>query len=164
MPAIISTIVVVALLLLVLGAIVRFSIVSPLRTRHANNRLRDPDIAGVERICGFPPPADLVRLYRDGVLIDRVELSLVDESKQPQKTWFIGGFYPLTARDVSEQRKVHGISDGIPIADDLDKGVYFVTRDGRIMFRPPGRDALTVEVAPSATALSRFTRVEGREE
>ncbi len=51
---------------------------------------------------------------------------------------------------------VAGIDVGIPIADDMDKGVYFVTPDGKVMFRPPGRGAADIEVAPSAAALSRF--------
>jgi hypothetical protein len=38
----------------------------------------------------------------------------------------------------------------------MDKGVYFVTHDGRIMFRPPGRKPTETQVAPSAEALSRF--------
>jgi len=145
-----------ALLLLVLGAIVRFSIVSPVRMRGAHDRLQDPDAAGVERVCGFPPPPDLVELYRDGALTRRSEFALVDTTREPARTWSFGGFYPLTGQDVMEQRKVHRITTGIPIADDLDKGVYFVTRDGRIMFRPPGCATSEVEVAPSATALSRF--------
>jgi hypothetical protein len=72
-------------------------------------------------------------------------------------------FLPLTGRDVSEQKKVHGVLGGIPIADDLNKGVYFVTPGGKIMFRPPGRDARSIEVAPSATALSRFEVLENED-
>jgi len=37
----------------------------------------------------------------------------------------------LTGRDVLEQRKIHGIDTGIPVADDMDKGVYFVTPMGK---------------------------------
>lgn len=151
-----AAILAIALLLLVLGAIVRFSILSSWRTRGANNRLSEPDVAGVERVCGFPPPADLVEMYRAGTLTSRVEFSLVDRTRQPHQTWFFGGFYPLTAGDVAEQRKIHGLTSGIPIADDLDKGVYFVTRDGAVMFRPAGRNAPVTEVAPSAAALTKF--------
>jgi hypothetical protein len=156
MLPIVVAVVAVAILLLVLGAIVRFSIVSSWRTRGARDRLSQPDAAGVERVCGFPVPADLVQMYREGSLTRLVEFSLVDKSQQPNKTWFFGGFYPLTSQDVLEQRKIHGITAGIPIADDMDKGVYFVTRDGRVMFRPPGRKPAETQVASSAEALSRF--------
>lgn len=156
MLTIIAAVVAVVMLLLVLGAIVRFSIVSSWRTRDARDRLTQPDAAGVERVCGFPPPADLIQMYREGLLTRLAEFSLVDKSQQPNKTWFFGGFYPLTSPDILEQRKVHGITAGIPIADDMDKGVYFVSRDGKIMFRPSGRKPAEIEVAPSAEALSRF--------
>ena len=156
MLTIIVAVVALAILLLVFGAIVRYSIVSSLRTRGAGDRLGHPDAAGVERVCGFPPPPDLIQMYRDERLTRLVEFSLVDKTQQPNKTWFFGGFYPLTSQDVLEQRKIHGITMGIPIADDMDKGVYFVTRDGRIMFRPAGRKPAETEVAPSAEALSRF--------
>ena len=156
MLTIIVAVVAVAMLLLVLDAIVRFSIVSSRRTRVAGDRLSRPDAAGVERVCGFPPPADLVQMYRERSLTRLVEVSLIDKTQQPNKTWFFGGFYPLTSQDVLEQRKIHGITRGIPFADDMDKGVYLVTREGRIMFRPAGRKADEMEVAPSAEALSRF--------
>lgn len=156
MLPIVVAVVAAALLLLVLGAIVRFSIVSSWRTRGSGDRLSQPEPAGVERVCGFPVPPDLVQMYREGSLTRLVEFSLVDRSQKPNKTWFFGGFHPLTSQDVLEQRKLHGITTGIPIADDMDKGVYFVTRDGRIMFRPSGRKPAETEVAPSAEALSRF--------
>ena len=155
LPTVVA-VVAVAILLLVVGAIVRFSIVSSWRTRGAGDRLSRPDAEGVERVCGFPPPGDLVQMYREGSLTRLVEVALVDKTQQPNKTWFIGGFYPLTSQDVLERRKIHGITTGIPIADDMDKGVYFVTREGRIMFRPPGRNPEEMEVAPSAEAFSRF--------
>lgn len=159
MLTIIVAIVSVAMLILVLGAIVRFSILSSWRTRGARDRLSHPDAAGVEKVCGFPPPPDLVQMYRQGSLTRLVEFSLVDKTQQPNKTWFFGGFYPLTSQDVLEQRRIHGITTGIPIADDMDKGVYFVARDGRVMFRPAGRKPDETEVAPSAEVLSRFEAV-----
>jgi hypothetical protein len=152
-----------AMLLLLLGAIIRFSAMSSWRARGARDRLTHADPAGVERVCGFPVPSELVELYQEGSLTRLSELALVDKSQQPRKTWFFGGFYPLTAEDVLEQKKIHGITTGIPIADDSDKGVYFVARDGRIMFRPAGRERGITEVASSADALSRFERVGGEE-
>lgn len=156
MLTIIVAVVALSMLIIVLGAVVRFSVVSSWRKRGAGDRLSHPDAAGVERVCGFPPPADLVQMYQKGSLTRLVEVSLVDKTQQPNKTWFVGGFYPLTSQDVLEQRTIHGITTGIPIADDMDKGVYLVTREGRIMFRPAGRKPDETEVAPSAEAFSRF--------
>jgi hypothetical protein len=153
---IVVAVVAIATLLLLLGAIIRFSIVSSWRTRGGRDRLSQPDVVGVGRVCGFSVPEDLVQFYREGSLTRLVEFSLVDKSKEPNLTWSFGGFYPLTSQDVMEQRRIHGITAGIPIADDMNKGVYFVNRDGRIMFRPPGRKRAETEVALSAEALSHF--------
>jgi len=157
---VVVAIIAIMMLALVLGAVVRFSVVSSWRTRNAEDRLSHPDVDGVERACGFPPPADLVRMYRERSLTTLAEFSLVDTARNPHQTWSFGGFYPLTYKDVSEQRKIHGITTGIPIADDMAKGVYYVTSTGTIRFRPPGRNATEREVAPSAEALSRFQIVD----
>jgi hypothetical protein len=49
--------------------------------------------------------------------------SPLDHSKGPAAIWPIGAFSPLTPRDVLEMTKVSGVKNGIPIADDLDKGM-----------------------------------------
>ena len=66
MLTIVVSIVAIGVLVLVLDAIVRFSIVSPLRTRNMAARVHELELPGVEQACGFAPPADLVRLYSDG--------------------------------------------------------------------------------------------------
>lgn len=164
MLVIVVTIVAVSVLLLLLGAILRYSLVSGLRTKDARLRLRNVDVQGVERVCGFAVPSDLIEMYRTSTLVELVELSLADNTQQPSRRWSFAGFYPLTGRDVQEQRKIHGVSDGIPIAADLAKGVYFVPSDGRIMFRPPGRNVRAVEVARSARHLAEFEVVESDED
>ena len=156
---------VVAMLLLVvtMGTVIRFAVLSPLRRRDARQRLEEPDADGVEQACGFPPPADLVRLYREGSLTRLVEFSLVDKTQHPNKRWSFGEFYPLTYKDVLARRKIHGITAGIPIAGDMDKGVYYAISSGRIVFRPAGRKPVEAEVAPSAEALARFDVVDEEE-
>lgn len=78
------------------------------------------------KVCGFSPPADLVQMYREESLTRRVDISLVGNAQQPHRTWSFGSFYPLTGQDTLEQRTIHGITTGIPIADDRDKGTYLV--------------------------------------
>lgn len=68
----------VGVLLLVLWSIVRFSIISPLRTRGAAERLRHPDVPGVERVCGFRLPRELGDFYAHSPLVDMTEFYLVD--------------------------------------------------------------------------------------
>jgi len=84
-----------------LGAITRFAIVSPAKTKASKSRLRRPEPEGIESM----------------------EFYLVDRSRQPPATWPIGAFSPLTKADVREKMKISRVT-GIPIADDLDKGMY----------------------------------------
>jgi len=141
------------LLVLLLGAIVRYSVVSPHRIRDAAARLRTPDPEGVERACGMRPPDDLVSLYKEAPFIDRAEFYLVDVSTTPSKAWFFAGFNPLTFVDVAEQRRITGVKEGIPIADDLEKGTYYVTERGEIKLRSRSGE---VVVARSVRDLGAF--------
>jgi hypothetical protein len=143
-------------LLVVLWAIVRFSIVSPLRVRGASARLRKPDAKGVERICGFCPPDDLVQFYLRSPLVTREEVSLLDRSSATPKEWFVGSFFPLTAIDAAENLRVFGVSGVIPIADDQAKGVYLVESSGSVVFRPSGRSAKLVAVAKDVGTFAAF--------
>jgi len=149
------TVVLIGFALMVLFAIVRFSIISPARTRGADRRLRHPQPDGIEQICSFSPSPGLVDFYRNADVIERTEFYFVDESKQPAAAWFIGGFTPLTPQDVRERVKIVRV-DGIPIADDLDKGVYYMTRDGTIRLRSPNTPLGDVEVARTIAEFARF--------
>jgi hypothetical protein len=139
--------------MLVLAAIIRFSIISGMRTRGAAARLRNPDVEGVAEVYGFLPPADLVDLFLEADFVPRTEFVLLDNRQAPPRGWEIGRFIPLTRPDVREARLVHGIRDGIPIATDLDKGSYVLLPDGRIVLREPAGESL---VANSARDLRAF--------
>lgn len=147
----------VGLMVLLLGAIIRFSVISPLRTRGNRARLRQPDADGVAEICGFQPPSDLVELYRTDPLVERVELQLVDERHRPARRFDVGAFIPLTPKDVREACAVHGVRDGIPIADDGDKGTYVVLSRGAVVLRSPDVPGREVIVASSVSELMGFT-------
>lgn len=147
----------VGLMVLLLGAIVRFSVISRLRTRGGRARLRQPEADGVAEVCGFRPPSDLVELYRTDPLVERVELQLVDERHRPPRRFDVGAFIPLTPRDVREARAVHGVHDAIPIADDGDKGSYVVLPSGEVVLRSPNVPGREVMVARSVSELRGFT-------
>jgi len=154
--AVALTIALVAGLLALLYVIVRFSIMSSSKTKDAAKRLRTPRVEGVEQIVGFPPPPELFALY-EAPFVESMEFYLVDRLRTPPAIWPIGAFIPLTAQDVREKKKVVEV-DGIPIADDLDKGMYYVTRSGAVRLRSPDVPSKDVEVAPSVRALLGFER------
>ena len=157
------TILVVLALVQVLYGIIRFSVISPIKTKGAKERLRHPEPHGIETVSGFSPSAELLAFYQQAPFLEDVEFYLLDRSKQPSIAWSIGGFSPLTVVDVRENRKVSGVN-GIPIADDLDGGVYFVATDGRVMLSSrnvPGRE---VEVAPSVTVFANFEKTNNPQE
>jgi hypothetical protein len=147
--------VVVGIGLLLLGAIFRFSIISSLRARKSRPLLRTPDLEGVQQVCGFQLPVELARLYREAPFIEQAEFALVDTSKHPPAHWTVGAFNALTPAAVREARAVSGVS-GVPIADDLDKGVYFVDASGAVMLASPNVPGRRVLVAASIRAFSMF--------
>jgi hypothetical protein len=140
------------LLLLVFA---RFSLVSSVRNRGSRSRLRTPDLEGVERECGFALPRELAQIYRDAPFIERLEFELVDTSRDPPPRWPIGRFNPLTAADVREWRSISGVP-GVPIADDMDKGVYFVNEAGAVLLASPNVAGRRLRVAATLQAFSTF--------
>jgi hypothetical protein len=145
----------IAGLLFLLWAIIRFSIFSRVKTRGAHNRIRKPESEGISSICGFELSEELIDLYRNAEFIERTEFYLVNRLHTPPQGWFIGGFFPLSSIDVKENRKVSHVS-GIPIADDLDKGVYYVSQDGTVLLDAPNRKDRRVVVAPNIAAFAHF--------
>jgi hypothetical protein len=152
----VAVVVVLLVLLSFLGVVVRFSIVSAWRSKGARLRLRQVDAAGAAAVVGFRVPEEVVELYRSAPFLTETEFRLIDLSSIPPKEWYIGGFFPLTPVDLREQRRVFGLTDGIPIADDLSKGVYFVASDGRVVFRSPNNTRGDVVVARTARDLAAF--------
>ena len=151
--AAIVAVVFIGTLLLVLGAIVRFSFVSARRTRNSSSRLRTPDVAGLGQVGGLQPPTDLDPFYREERFVEKTEFYLVDPGSRAR--WFIEAFLPVTPRDTKEWRKVSGVA-GIPIAIDQDKGVYYIAADGSVHLQSPNVVNRDVPVAPSIAALRTF--------
>lgn len=102
------------------------------------------------------PSHELIEFYRHATFVESTEFYLVDRSKDPPVTWFVGGFSPLTALDVREELKVSGIVAGIPIGDDMDKGTYFVAADGSVRSDSPNVRGRVREVAPTLAIFARF--------
>ena len=119
-----------AFMIFLLVAILRFTIVSERRMRGAEGRLRRPNATAVAGIVGFAPPADLVPFFEQSPFVDRGEFQLVDRADGVDRAWDIGRFIPLTARDVREALAISSVKHAIPIAWDMDKGVYVVTPAG----------------------------------
>ena len=157
--AVVVLILLISAFLLVLGAIIRFSIISPIRTRGAKNRLRSPNLEGIEQLCGFAPPEDLVTLYRTAPFIESTEFDLVDPNRIPPKAWFIGIFNPLSLIDIREQRTITRVP-GIPIAVDGERGQYYVSQTGAVLLRSPDKAGGDVEVASTIAAFATFEKRE----
>ncbi|GAB3361907.1 hypothetical protein [Lysobacter tyrosinilyticus] len=133
-------------------AIVRFSIISPWITRTSQSDLRHPDTVGTERLVGFTLPPETESFFQSVPFLESFEFVLAAPSG---KRWEIGRFYPLTPRHVRENQKVHGIK-AVPLAADLDKGVYVLLPGGAIAHQPPGAHAQVVTVCQSLRELAGF--------
>ena len=145
----------IGLALLALIFIVRFSIVSPALRTSAKRALRHPQVQGIEAIAGFGPPLELLAFYQHAPFLENREFYLVDRACTPPTIWSFGAFQPLTARAVRENRRIANV-DGIPIADDLDKGMYYVTSGGAVRLRSPNVASGEVHVSPDVTSLLRL--------
>lgn len=151
----------VGLLLLLLYAVLRFSVVSSLRTKGARTRLRRPEPGGIAKVCGFSPPEELVDFYLRCPFVESMEFYLVDRSTAPVTCWAIGEFSPLTIQDVREQRAILGPKlKGIPIGSDMGKGGYYVSKNGAVMLFSPNVDQWTIQVAPNVKAFADFEPVD----
>ena len=148
-----------AFLLLFLGVILRFSFIGPRRTRGARQRLRHPDIRGLEALCGFRPPPELIAFYKETPFIELTEFSLLDHSQTPPAEWIVGAFDPLTLVDTRELLKASG-APGIPIAIDIEKGTYYVDRAGTVRLFSPNVEG---NDAPVASSISEFATFEVRQ-
>lgn len=138
--------------LFMLYAIVRYSIIAPFRTRDSRGRLRTPVPDGIEPLVGFAPDAALLRFYREWPHLERTEYFLVDP--KTDAAWFIGGFDPLARVDVAEKKNVVP-GPGLPIADALESGTYFLLADGSIHFQELGARTRK-KVADSIAELATF--------
>jgi hypothetical protein len=145
-----------AFMVYLLVAILRFTIVSERRTRGAEGRLRYPNATEVAGIVGFPPPADLVAFYERAPFLDRKEFQLVDPTQEAGRAWDIGEFIPLTARDAREASAISSVKQLLPIAWDMDKGVYVVTPAGAVLLVSPNVPGRQVRVAANVREFETF--------
>ena len=137
-----------AFMIYLLVAFLRFSVVAERRTRGAEGRLRRPALSEVAGVVGFAPPADLVPFFEQAPFVDR--------DHGAGRAWEIGRFIPLTARDVREAASVSNVKQLLPIAWDMDKGVYVVTPAGAVMLVSPNVPGRQVQVAANVREFQRF--------
>ena len=124
--------------------------------RGAEDRLRHPAPSEVAGIVGFPPPADLVPFFEQAPFVDRREFQLVDRADSADRAWDVGRFIPLTARYVREAMAISSVKHSIPIAWDMDKGVYVVTPEGAVILDSPNVPGRQVQVAANVREFQRF--------
>ena len=142
--------------LYMLWMIVRYAIISDIKTRGARGRLRFPDPDGVAAVCGFRPSEDLVEFFKTSEAIDEVEFDFVDMRSSPTQGWFIGNFIPMTPTDTKEWRKASGVP-GLPIADNCDGGIYYLAESGGIYLSDPRNHKSDLLVAETAADFAKFS-------
>ena len=110
--------------LTMLWVIVRFAIISPMRTRGADRRLRKPQPLEVEKKWRVTLPPALADLYRKHPVIEKAEFYLAPDVSDRDRWLYVYSFIPLTVVDISEAKKSSGVP-GIPIALE-NKGTYYL--------------------------------------
>jgi len=110
--------------LLLLWVIIRFAIISPMRTRGADRRLRKPQPKEVEAKWRVTLPPALAVLFREHPIVERSEFYLAPDPVDRDRLLYVYSFIPLTVLDISEAKKASGVP-GIPIALE-DKGSYYL--------------------------------------
>jgi hypothetical protein len=110
--------------LFMLGVIVRFAIISPMRTRGADRRLRKPEPEKVEAKWRIKLPPALARLFREHPIVEKSEFYLAPDVSDRERWLYVYCFVPLSVVDVSEAKKSSGVP-GIPIALE-SKGTYYL--------------------------------------
>lgn len=148
-----SIFVFIAALLIVLYAIIRYAIIAPLLNRGAESKLREPSTEGISELIGFEPDDSLMEFYKNWPHLEKTEYYL--RNKNLTENWFIGGFNALTVSAVKKEIRIAG-RNGLPIAYDMDKGTYFVQRNGSILLFSPNVDGGQVLVANSIDEFSSF--------
>jgi hypothetical protein len=150
----------VAYMVWFLAMFLRAGEVSPWKTRGARDRLRRPNPDTVTPLVGFRPPSDLVPFFENAPFLERQEFQLTEQQMDGNQRWIIGKFIPLTGIDVREALFISGEKGVIPIAWDMDKGVYVVTPNGAVVLRSPDVAEGEVRVADNPTQLLSFQAAE----
>jgi hypothetical protein len=149
--------------LLLLRAILRFSIISPRRTRGWKNRLHQPNLPEVESTWKVQLPRSLESLFQSNI-VELSEVYLSPAGIGGSARWYVARFIPFTSRDLAEWIKITSVP-GFPLAIDGDEGVYYLSfddlRDSQppaVLFRAPGMKQAT-EVARTIEDFMQFQPV-----
>ena len=141
--------------------VIRFGLVSDRRLRGARKYLRTPDIETISRLVGKTSQDEVVAFYETAPWLEGTEIALAESLAEGARVWEIGEFIPPTHGAIGEWQAILGLTD-LPLATDQDKGYYFLSADGPILFRPPGYRTPTEMVAPSISRFGRFIVVQPR--
>jgi hypothetical protein len=147
----------------VLWAIIRFSIISPRRTRGWQQRLSKPNLAEVESKWDIRLPRSLELLFQSD-LVRQTECYLAPPGGDETTRWYIAQFIPITSQDLSEWIKVTRVP-GIPIAIDGSKGTYYLPfsdlqhgKPPAVLLRPAGRNPMEKVIARTVDDFASFRR------
>ena len=142
-----------------LWAIFRYSFFSPRITANAKDVLRTPSISDIEQSVDFPVPEGIINFYERASYLEEQEFYLSDMTREPDRILVIGEFLPLVEPHIRENQKIIGQKKLI-IAFDMDKGFYFVDRDGSVRHWSPETGPDGTEVAASLAVFAGYEIVE----
>lgn len=157
--------------LVLLWALVRFSVISKWRTRGWQKRLRQPQVEIVAAHWQVRLPAALDSFYRNSDAIELEEFCLTRSVSPPAAKWFVHGFIPLTVVDLLEWIKITGVP-GLPIATGGEDGksTYYLPFESLrhgfptpVLIRSAG-GLPDVEAAPTIEDFTQFQPIDDADE
>jgi hypothetical protein len=102
-------------------------------------------------------------MYQYDRFVEESEFCLLDTSQTPPVRWWVNGFIPLTRLDTQEWKTITGVP-GVPIATDIEKGAYYVSKDGTVRLQSPNVPKGDILVAPTVAVFRKFTPTEKHSE
>ena len=136
--------------------IIRLSIISGIKTRGSNRRIRNPDLGSIKDGLGYTAPTELLDFFKNHPAAQLNEISV--KNRLSGQIISICNFIPFSLIDIEECRKVTGCS-GVPLATDFEKGVYHICIDhksvdyGKVLYDNPSGRRIAAESVASFLAV-----------
>jgi len=146
-----------------LGCLVIYAMISGARMQRSvkadRQHLRQPSVEALAPRLAPEVARDVAQFYREATFVEQQEFVLIDERETRPTAWRVGEFYPITERVVRRFSALWRTQAGVPIADDMSKGTYFVEPDGTVILRVTWKNE-PIGVTDSVRRLAAMTVTE----